>query len=590
MWAVNADDAGVGCSNMLYDVAMLRRLMPVGVLVAAACCSKSDVKSGGSGSSPPPPTAPGKPTFTMFALAEVRGQIGPCGCTSDPLGDLSRTVELVETARKDGPTLVVDAGSLLYAKSPVPPQLEAQENLKADLLATTYKTDLQVAALGLGPADLVEGPDKTRLPRSIANLSDDPKIAIVPPHVIDDPTRTGGAKVGVFGVAMPDMLDGLAATSPVEAGKRAVAELDKQGAQVIVGLIQARSKKDAVQLMRDIGGIDLAIAGLGAVAPEPERVEPSPQKVGDGWLIVPANRGQVVSRLDVTVRGKGHLADAIGEAAAKTKIEKLEHRKKSLADDIAKMSADPAADKSYIATLKNELADVTRQHDALTLRPTVVPATGSYFTLAQVRIAKTLACAKPIDERVTAFYRAAGEANVKAAAGDKPKPPAKGKPGYAGGESCSDCHDEAAEFWKKTRHAHAWQTLVDRGQQFDLDCINCHVTGWQEPGGSTLAFNDSLRDVQCEVCHGPSSIHVAKGGDEKPAATVLAPPEDLCATKCHTHEHSDTFDRTAYLRDILGPGHGEKARKKLGDGPTGAQLRKAALDKAGRELGAGCSR
>jgi hypothetical protein len=47
---------------------------------------------------------------------------------------------------------------------------------------------------------------------------------------------------------------------------------------------------------------------------------------------------------------------------------------------------------------------------------------------------------------------------------------------------------------------------------------------------------------------------------------------------------------TAYMRDILGPGHGEAARKKLGDGPTGAQLRKAALDKAGRTLGAGCSR
>jgi len=139
-------------------------------------------------------------------------------------------------------------------------------------------------------------------------------------------------------------------------------------------------------------------------------------------------------------------------------------------------------------------------------------------------------------------------------------------------------------------HATAWKTLEDRGQQFDLDCIGCHVTGWDRPGGSNLAHNDKLRDVQCETCHGPGSIHVAKGGLEKPSAVKLAPPQDLCASQCHTKEHSDTFQLEAYLRDVIGPGHGEEARKKLGDGPTGAQLRKAGLDKAGRSLGAGCTR
>ncbi len=95
--------------------------------------------------------------------------------------------------------------------------------------------------------------------------------------------------------------------------------------------------------------------------------------------------------------------------------------------------------------------------------------------------------------------------------------------------------------------------------------------------------------MQCETCHGPASIHVAKGGEEKPSALRRAPPEDLCVS-CHTHEHSDTFQHDAYMRDIVGPGHGPELRKKLGDGPTGASLRKAALDKAGKHLGAGCTR
>src|SRR5437588_5862849 len=91
--------------------------MPRGLamLVLVACCSKSEVKGGGASADP----VPTKPTFTLFALAEVRGQIGPCGCTSDPLGDISRTAKLVEAARAAGPTLVVDAGSLLYSQSPV---------------------------------------------------------------------------------------------------------------------------------------------------------------------------------------------------------------------------------------------------------------------------------------------------------------------------------------------------------------------------------------------------------------------------------------------------------------------------------------
>ena len=59
-----------------------------------------------------------------------------------------------------------------------------------------------------------------------------------------------------------------------------------------------------------------------------------------------------------------------------------------------------------------------------------------------------------------------------------------------------------------------------------------------------------------------------------------APPPELCAGQCHTKEHSDTFQYEAYLRDIIGAGHGPAARGKLGDGPTGHSLRTAALARA----------
>jgi hypothetical protein len=570
---------------------MTGRVGLLAVLVATACCSKSDVKSAGSGGSGGSGVEPGgpKPSFTVFALAEVRGQIGPCGCTSDPLGDISRTSKLVLDARAAGPTVFVDAGSLLYSKSPVPPHLDAQEELKADLLMKTYSEELAVGALGLGPADLAKGPEKTRVPRQAVNAP--PGIATAPPALI----TSGGTQIGVFGVIANDTLAGVVVTDPVAAGKAAVADLRRRGAKVIIGLVQASTKKDAAKLVREIGDVDLAVAGLGINAPEPERVEIEPQKVGTGWLVVPGNRGQVLSRLDVTVRGDGPLVDAVGPGAAKAKLATLDRQLAAIDADLAKFAADKTADPTFVAQKRAERTELSALRDQLKAHPLTIPATGNYFTLEQIRVNKTLACATSVHDRVTAFYRAAGEANVKAAGKLAVPAPAKGHASYVGSAACDDCHSDAVEFWKKTRHTHAWETLVERGQQYDYDCIGCHVTGWDKPGGSNLASladetRASLRDVQCETCHGPGSIHVAKGGEEKPPALQRGPAQDLCATQCHTKEHSDTFQLESYLRDIVGPGHGEALRKKLGDGPTGSQLRKAALDKAGRTLGAGCTR
>ncbi|HEY5949774.1 MAG TPA: multiheme c-type cytochrome [Kofleriaceae bacterium] len=477
---------------------------------------------------------------------------------------------------------MVDAGSLLYGQNPVPKHLEAQEDLKADLLTDIYQKQLQVAAVGLGPADLAKGPAALRFPRVAVNVSD-PAVKLAPPSVV----TIGDAKVGIFGVVALDAIKGVKLDDPIAAGKRAVDTLRKGGAQVVIGLVQATSKRDAVALVRDIGGVDLSVAGLGAVAPEPDRIDVEPTKVGDGWMVVPANRGQIVSRVDVYVRGGGPLSDAIGKGAATTKIMQVDHEIVSIDAELAKFAQDKDADPKFVAAKKAEREALIAQKNQLVTQPLVVPAKGSYFTLEQVKINKTLACSPPVRDSIKGYDVAAGQANVKAAADQAVPPVAKGKASYVGTEACSDCHQDQVDFWKTTRHASAWKTLVDRGQQFDYECIGCHVTGWQQPGGSNLAHNENLRDVQCETCHGPGSIHVAKGGLEKPFA-VVNPKKDLCASQCHTKEHSDTFQFEAYLRDIVGPGHGAKAREKLGDGPTGHALRSAALDKAGRTLGAGC--
>jgi hypothetical protein len=565
---------------------MFRRLAALSVVVGVASCSKSEVQGGAGQGSPttPAPAAPSHPSLTVFALAEMRGQIGPCGCTSDPLGDISRTTQVVADARAKGPVLVLDAGSLLYSAAPIPAHLAAQEELKADLLAKIYKDELRVAAVGLGWADLPAGTKGVRFARTESNVQD-ASYPVVAPQVL----AAGGAKVGVFGVIEKDAAK-LDLADPVETGKAAVGKLRKDGAQIVVALVQASSKRDATSLVRDIGGIDLAIAGLGQAAPEPNEVEVQATKVGDGWLVIPVNRGQIVPRIDLYLRGAGPLVDAVGPAAAEAKLAQMDRQLASLDADLAKFAADPDADASFVATKKAEREQLAAQRADLKAHPLVVPQTGSYFTLQQIKINRALACSVSVQEQVKQYDKAAGEANLAAAAQKKVPAPPKGQASYVGMDKCDDCHSDEVAFWKKTVHAQAWQTLVDRGQEYDFSCTGCHVTGWEKPGGTNLAHTDGLRDVQCETCHGPGSIHVAKGGEERPFAVVRNPPKDLCASQCHTKEHSDTFQYEAYLRDIVGPGHDPKAREKLGNGPTGHELRKAAIDKAGRQVGANCTR
>lgn len=556
------------------------RSLGILALAAAACSPRSGPAGDGSGSA-----VPAAPTVTVFALAEVRGQIEPCGCTTDPLGDISRTSRMVVDARAKGPTLVVDAGSLLYSRSPVPTQLAAQEELKADLLASVYKDQLQASAVGLGPMDLAAGPDKLRLPRSVANVSTASEVARSQPELI----TAGTAKVGVFGVAAADAAAPVAVGDPSAAGKAAIADLKKRGATVVIALIQASSKKDAIAILRGFGGgVDFAVLGLGVQAPEPADVSPRAEDVDGTWVVIPANRGQVVSRLELTLRpGGGALADAIGGTAASAEIADLDKQITALDDELAQFAKDPSADPAFVQTKRTERDQLAAERAGLEKTPLQAPKTGSYFTLAQIRVTKQLACDADVDAKKRAYDAAAGEANVKAAAATPPEPVAKGKPTYVGTEACSDCHQEAVDFWATTKHAKAWDTLESVGKQHDVECASCHVTGWNQPGGATL-IKDDLRDVQCEQCHGPGSIHVDKNGAK---GTILrAPAPEYCANQCHTKEHSDTFQYDAYLRDILGPNHGADRRKALGDGPTGHELRAAGLAKAGKNLGEGCTR
>ena len=517
----------------------------------------------------------------LLATAELHGTTEPCGCNSDPLGDLARIAGLATGG------LWLDAGELLYDAQPPSTSQRAQADRKAEAISNIYRDAKAESAMGPSDTFAFGGTTQLALPRQACNVTVAMlRVAQAEPRV----REVNGLRVGVFGavdparfVAARDKLrmPGLRALAKPEApdvaAKRAIAKLRADGAEIIVGLL-SMNRAESRKLLTAVPGIDFGIIGL-----DVEDGMPEAEPVGAGWLLAPADQGRKVARLDIVKRdapARAHVAlsqweGLSGRAIA---IERLEKRKKALQAQLDAWKADTTADPAFVAARKAELDELVKRGAP----PLAPPPSGPYFSYSLVPIRRAL----PRDAKVAAALKQLdleiGKANLAAAAGQPSPPGVPGKPTYVGDAACTRCHKTAAAFWQKTRHAQAWKTLVDAGKQYNYDCIGCHVTGWQLPGGSALGTveKQGLVNVQCEVCHGPGSKHVAEDGMDDPKTLARAPDNDLCRGRCHTQEHSDTFALEPYLRDILGAGHGEARRKALGDGPTGHELRAKAMAEA----------
>lgn len=123
-----------------------------------------------------------------------------------------------------------------------------------------------------------------------------------------------------------------------------------------------------------------------------------------------------------------------------------------------------------------------------------------------------------------------------------PKVPLPDDLEYLGSQSCNmlPCHPAEFRTWAKNPHAKAYKTLIEAGSQYDPECIVCHVVGLNyETGFVNENSQYDLRDVGCEVCHGPGSKHmVAITMDEPDNKT--SEPKAQCID-CHTPEHSPDY-------------------------------------------------
>lgn len=116
---------------------------------------------------------------------------------------------------------------------------------------------------------------------------------------------------------------------------------------------------------------------------------------------------------------------------------------------------------------------------------------------------------------------------------------------FVGAQACAACHVEEYQVWEKTKHSHAMAALESKNQQFDGECVKCHVVGFEKGGFENLNKTPQLANVQCEACHGPGKEHIAK-----PAKGFGEMKTPTGCVQCHTVENSPDFNFSTYWPKI----------------------------------------
>jgi len=118
---------------------------------------------------------------------------------------------------------------------------------------------------------------------------------------------------------------------------------------------------------------------------------------------------------------------------------------------------------------------------------------------------------------------------------------------YATALFCKSCHTLEYEQWIKSDHAHAFNSLKQKNQSQDKECIACHTTGYQKEGYVNFESTPQLINVQCESCHGPQINHINQVLSSKSKSSnykikhLPNVTEEICY-KCHTSKTDPEFD------------------------------------------------
>jgi len=552
---------GRGSSRAVHRLTPALVAILAGAFGLASCegCRSASPSRSVAAAGPTPRSDAPPPTVRLFFISDLAGALEPCGCTKDQLGGLDHFGAWVQSSRAlAGAAFVASAGPLFFMDPSLVPDRAEQDREKATTIARVLRR-LDLAAFAPGSNDWADGPDALG---SLANAAGAAVIAAESPAqapgasvVIREVKGTAGVPLRLAFVGYGQRRPGEAPTSAQEVIRAGIEEAKRLGSNVIIALA-AVGRGEAKRIADAFPELTAVVVGSAKSESDTNTTVPQGERVGDVLIVQASNHLQTVAVVDLFVRepvADGRLvrfADSAGLDRAQRRSD-LTQRIDDLHVKIAAWERRDGVSPSDLAARRRDLAKLEANRDALDDAPP--PKTGSFFRYTIKEIRDSLGKDPSIDAEFLAYYRSVNAHNRIAFANRQPSPPAAGEATYIGVEACSTCHPQARQFWNGTRHAHAYGSLSSQYKEFNLDCVACHVTGYERPGGSTVTHTEKLENVQCEVCHGPGSKHALNPSDK--GAIVGAPQPSLCIG-CHHPPHVEAFSPVERMKDILGPGHG----------------------------------
>ena len=462
-------------------------------------------------------------TLTILYIADLGGTLEPCGCSQDQRGGLPRLATALARVRREAPGAVLVAGGDLLFEGPLDPERREADVVKARATAAALRA-MGLAASVEGERDLEAGEPFARqlkLPFTTSRRLGDLGFGLL-----------GKVPAAPFRVAVVHQRGTRGALPHAE-------EARAQGVDLILA-----SHRDPL----NDDDVDRAILD----APVP--------------VVQVRGRGQSVARIDVRLAGDPRRGFAVLQGPAQ-RAEEIDLAEERARDYRRRQAAAEAGGRGELArALSAKAAELEAR--ARTLRAVPLPAPPGdrpSLTVSFIPVTSDLPEDPAVRRLLARAYGEMARLNLASArARGRPCPdPARDQPTYVGVErappggnsACKECHPAAFAQWRTTPHARAYATLVHSPsgpRQYDLECVGCHVTGWQAPGGAcSVAAVAGREDVQCESCHGPASLHAV----DPPGHIRRDPGEEVCRA-CHTPDHSTAFEMSAYRKRILGPGHG----------------------------------
>ncbi len=497
-----------------------------------------------------------KPSLRVIAWGGAAGALEPCGCVADMLGGVDHAGAWVQAAEKDAErVLLLGAGPMFFMNPSLKKDEKRQALYKAEALADSL-SDLQFKSWAPGQNDWALGQKELlRLARrsGAKPLAANLKGAIAEGLSATEVYEIAGTQVGIAGISLWGGPLGVSKTqsqAAFRALQKAAKTLKDKGAQLKIALVAAQ-RGEALRLAELVPDFQVVVVGKPADSGELND-EPIPALVIGQTLVVQGqNHIQGMSVVDLYVREQNYqFSDGTGFS--------LKEKRRSLENQIEELAKRLGASKAKLAP--ELLAQKEQELKLLRTQLSQLPADEakpkeSYFDYALVEVRESAGSAPQVAERLSAYYKRVNDYNEKAFADRLPAPLEEGQIGYVGEKMCVNCHQGASQFWKTTRHAHAYETLSKQHKQFNLDCVSCHVTGYDQPGGSTVTHVDGLTSVQCEACHGPGAAHLKNPFDDE--HFIKKPPLTTCE-KCHHQPHVGAdWKASEALSGVIGPGHGE---------------------------------